>query len=584
MLRNTVARSNKSLSSQKFGVIHPPRTRADKMKHISVLDSVPLEMVPAVDERNQERSGRISKRSDPISKIVLRYETTPETELIQSLCKACATNEFDPTVWEILIERTKEVRSSLNLVDIGLILKCAMLYERGSRSFSDPELISWLLNRLGTQSGHGMYSILFGLQGLNHFRSLLDPKLNKRYFNNLLKNLRYGSAGTLMLISCVQAVSLRDPLPSPEVVAALLAELSSRCLTECDTDTIFGLLSSVARLPQSPEWLELMTHCKRLLDDSHLSGLSLEQLVGVSHAFSRMGPAVSANNIDIFTKVGNELVMCDESWTPRTFSVVINAFGSGCIAHSDLLEVLKKTSANIVDEMDSRQVSMSIYGLAKLDSISEFKSLVERAELLVTEFDLHSTSKLIAAIVQSSNYTVSKYLKRTRDLLGPIGKNRLSRAETESISLILTSLRANNLTAEATSDMEFLFDHYRANVGSCDLAKTALLVNTFVDYNSRSFTELCRSILDRLIHDPSSAKDLSLNEMVKFMHAFGERLKLTPAESDSLRRIVLDRISPHLGNLGYRSLTRLGASLVRCGIYDDDLLAVIDGQLCRFKH
>ena len=573
----------------RFGMIHAPKSRADKMKHQSVLNTIPIELVPAVDEWKTTRTGRLSKFTDPISSIVLRYETTPEMELIQSVCKACAVSEYDDGIWGVFASRATELLPSLNAFDCAMLLKCLILFETTSKSKVDKPLILSLFHGLmKTEPGSshpGHHAILYGFQALNHFGSHFDSRTNAKYFNHLLRNIRLSLTSFPVLLGCLQAVSVRNPIPNAVLLGPLLTEIGDRIETkkvEFDTDTLFGIISSVARIQTTCESQRILTLLKEKLLDSeepYVYNMSLEQLVGVAHSYSRMGPAVNAKTIDIFTLVGNELCKCS-SWTPRTIAVSMNAYGAACVAHSDLVEAWKQIPEKIVNQMDSRQISMSVYGLSKLGVLDQFTSFMKRADQIVGLLDLHSTSKLIAA-VEPTGHGITAYLDHFMQVVKHgQASGKIKAEDIESISLVLDSIKA--MGDEKFKDtVDCLFSIIANEIAVARISNVSLLVSRYSSYRSESFTRLNEACLNRIL-DSEDACNLSLTEIVRFMHVFGLVLKLTPDQSEGLRKCIISRHSD-LSKLGYRTLTRLAAAMIRCGVYDEDITSSIDENLRKFK-
>jgi hypothetical protein len=568
----------------KFGMIHKPRTRSEKLKHLEVLNSVPLEMVPAFDERNNQRTGRISKRTDPISNILLRYEASPETELIKSMCRACALGETDSTLWGIFVTRISDLERSLTSIDAGIILKCLLLHEAKTLSKEYRGLMISVLRKVCEGASLGSYTVVFALQALNHLADELPPKVNARYFYAVIRQLKYTSTDFTALLACLQAISVRTPVVAPTIVAPLISELSDRCVakaTKMDTDALFGLISAVARLSPSKEKSAIMNVCKGMLinpdDDSEefLLAMSIEQLAGVAHAYSRLGPAVTANNIDIFTELGNQLRRCDE-WTPRTVSVVINAFGASCVAHSDLLHSLKSIRSSIISEMDSMQISMSVYGLSKLGVLGDFPQFLQRAENLREDFDIHSTSKMLAAVA-GTPYSLKPFMHHFLNLLKK--ETVVSEAQAESICLVLGSLQILGTDRFAT-ETDLLFQAMAKRVDVCNLRSVSLILTNYSSLRSETFLRLNSHLLKRLLHaDVGSSLDLL--DFSRYMYVFGLTLKPSLTDAEKLREIVISKLD-QLETLGYRSLTRLASSLARCGIYDEDLMSAINQRLAKF--
>lgn len=564
-------------------MIHIPRTRSEKLKHLSILGSIPLELVPAMEERDLIRSGNISKRMDPISNIVLRQAPDPESELVGSFCKACATRVFDQTVWEVLLVQASDLFPTLSRVDSAILLKCICAFNAASQSFNMREIVIKLLDKVckveKDRAHLGVYSVLYGIQALNVFGHVLDSKTNTRYFNSLLRNLRLGSAESGTLISITQAISARNPQPSPVLLSPLLDEISSRLMAQSgdlDVDSLTGLISAVARLRGSEAQRKLLYLSKEIIlkpeNEDLVSGFSVEQLSAIAHAYSRMGTAVSCNNADIFTVLGRELSSCTR-WSARTLAVTINAFGTAAIAHSDLLEVIRRINLKTISSMDTMQISMAVYGLARLGVLEDFPRFVSRAESLVNSFDVHSTSKLIASLVDTS-YGIEKYVEH---LVSLVQCESLSLDNIDSVLLTLHSIKS---ISSISGQRDHLFRGIAKNITKIDFSKLALLLRAYSGTRSDAYREL-NYLCFELLKAPTN--NLQLTDIINALQSFSTCMRFSHPDSESLRRLIAQRVDD-LKNLSYRPITRLAASMARSGICDTDIEAAIEERLKQLRN
>ena len=536
-----------------------------------------------MEEREVKRSGNISKRMDPISNIILRQAPDPQSELIRSVCKACATGLFESSVWEVLLGTSRELLPTLSRVDSAILLKCICVFKASGESLDVNDLAASLLGKIcgaeKDRSQLGVYSILYGFHALNVFGDVLDSKTNTRYFNSLLRNLRPTSTELAVLIGITQIISVRNPQPSAVILTPLLKELSSKLSvesSEIDVDSLTGLISAVARLPRSEAWSELLYLCKEIIlrpdNEDIVSGFSVEQLSAVAHAYSRMGAAVSCKNVDIFTTVGRELSMCT-SWSPRTLAVTINAFGTAAIAHSDLLDALRQTDLKTIRSMDSLQVSMAVHGLARLGVIDSFPNFVRHAASLLTSLDVHSTSKLIASLVDTS-YPTENYFKH---LVSLVKSKSLSEDDLDSILLALHSTKSQ-LRIDAERDQ--LFYAVSKGIGKVDFSKLALLLRAYSGTDSEAFRELNVKCFDRL---KAPVESLELADIINALQSFSACLRLSHADAELMRALIGQRVGD-LKNLSYRPITRLAASMARSGICDPDIEAAIEERFKQLRN
>lgn len=569
------------VNHSKFGMIHQPRTRHEKVSHLKVLGSVPLEMIDALAELNQERSGRNSKRSDPISHILMGLTPDPSSELIDSFCKACAKSEFDQSVWSILFSRTEELLNSLTRRDCAIILKCLTKFESTVDGKEVGSLPKQLLARLCSPNASGkelgFYSILYGIQALNEFGYTLEKKTNIRYFNSLLRNMRSSSAPFEVLVGLVQAISVRDPMPSSPILAPHLEEVNNRVSSlEMEPDTLFGLVSAIARLPMSDESLRVLTSCRSILmspeKDELITAFSLEQLSGLAHAFSRMGPAVTSGSISLFTKLGAELARCS-AWTPRTLAVTINAFGTAAVCHTDMLLSMQRIHSSVVAKLDTAQTAMVVYGLSRLGVLSDFPSVIQRAQSLAGSFDIHSSSKIVAAL-GAAELNTTEHMNQLLHLVR--NKAQLTGPEVDSVLLTLHSAKPALSTLNREM-MDVLLEVVDNHSGSTDISKLASLMHAYSSVKSDMVVNLCRGVLRRLVKEKGEM-EITLADLGKILHALSGRVEISHDISETLRMYLVRR-AYEIQSLGYRPLTRLGASMARCGIYDEDFLAAIDQRL-----
>ena len=371
----------------RFGMIHPPRTRLEKLKHLQVLDTIPLEMVPAMEERSSFREEITSKHLDPISCIVMRNQFSPVDELVDAACKAVAGKEYDRSVWSMLSDRIIELLPEMDTADCGVVLKCVLLCPSGTIADAHqigPALLARICEGASKAHKPGQYTSLYALQGIVRFNSHLDSKTRTKYFHFLIKSLRLSSTKFPVLISTVQSISKIIPVVSEVIVGPIFDELVSRTrnASSIDIASWVGLLSALARLPKTKEsGLVFDSFSKELSDESFLVGFKIEQLSAVVHAYSRLGgPAVLTGSTQVFTILGNELIRCpDNEWTPRIFSVTLSAFGKAAVCHTDLLEFLFPSIARrVVPEMDEMQVSMTKTGLCRLGQANLLENLLNQ--------------------------------------------------------------------------------------------------------------------------------------------------------------------------------------------------------------
>jgi hypothetical protein len=283
------------------------RTRSNKLRHKEILGIIPIEMVPAWDERKSIRYGGITKRSDPIGHLLLKYEFSPESELVEALCRACAQDQFDETVWTTIRLRIEDLTDTLNAVDAGIVIKSVMMYtlQDISRASEFGPVIAALVRKIASRrtpaDSVGSYTILYCLQSLNHFKDYVEPDTLSRYFSifisRLVRGERIPKMHTTALINTVQAIVNRPSHVklSSSTIDAFITELIARVSRTSpadvperdppDVDGLFGLLAASAKLPPTQNMKQLFSVSKSLLfanNNQYLLLLTFDQLVGHS--------------------------------------------------------------------------------------------------------------------------------------------------------------------------------------------------------------------------------------------------------------------------------------------------------------
>ena len=589
-LRSGIQRDPRTLlHHSSFGLIHAPKTRFEKVKHSEVLDSVPFEMVEALEERKILRSGPFNKRADPIASLLIRYEQSPETDLINAMCRASANRQFDGTVWATFQDQAEQLLSSFSLVDSGIILKCLLLRDTATPSRSPIRLVLALLRQIcrsprTSKPKLGDHTVLYAMQALNHFGTHIDRSVSSRYSTRLVGQFDVSKAKFTVLLSIIQALSLRN-LPHMSTNKFLSEATVRLCKPslEIDGDSLFGLVSAAARFPLSTESSDLLGVCKNLLldpkGDELISGLSLIQLSGVAHAYSRMGPATSAGHLDIFTRVGDELTKCQtEQWTARTLAVTINAYGTAAVLHSDLTKRLRTLiTQEMANQFDALQTAMIVYGLSRLGILRKFRPVITRSEDLVGEFDIHSLSKLISA-VGDAGLSTSVYCTR----LGEVVQSTTEWTPTslDSVILALNSVVAH--PGDHANIANTLLSVLAANTSVIEYPKLGNLLFSFATTRLPSMAELLQAVMVQLRTLPGT-DTLSLPDLVKMVHALSYSDVLTGEDIACILTLLRDR-ALGIKSLTYRPLTRLAAALVRSGIYDEDILGAVDETLANLAN
>lgn len=563
-----------------FGMIHAPRTREEKVRHLTILDSIPLEVVPAVEERKAFRSGHVNKRSDPIAHILMKHDATPESHLINTLCKACAGRNFEPTIWNTIFETSSELVPTISSVDAAIILRCFMLFESSSGRLVAEELVRSLFSailRRHENGQMGFYTILYGLQGLNHFGSQLDSRTNKRILTHLLRSMRLSTAPFPVLISMIHALSARSPLPAVTVVEPILFEATSRFSASCDisdVDVVFGLVSAASKFSNSESVRSILKTAESHFtgDMDLISACSIEQLSGLAHAYSRMGPAVLSGYVDLLTRLGNELARCD-AWTPRILAVTINAFSTSAVLHGDLIERLLGVFPKIADKLDPTQTSMSVYGLSRLGKLKQFPSVVERANSLVNEFDLHSLCKMVSVFGESNLVTSDVFADRLVDKVK--GQARWDSESIEGLVLLTHSLAKRSFDSRIAP---VLFKVLSENIGVLTWSKIAPLMLAMATRQSPEVSKLCGAAMNRLRDTNPDTSDLTLADTAKILHAISVNLTLERSDVDVVSWLIRARAT-EIPSLTFRPLNRLASAIIRCGVYDEDVREAIQDRL-----
>ena len=563
-----------------FGMIYAPRTREEKRRHLTILDSIPLEVVPAVEERKALRSGHVNKLSDPIAHILMKHDATPESHLINTLCKACAGRNFEPTIWNTIFETSSELVPTISSVDASIILKCFMLFENASGRSVESELVRSLFGAISRRHENGQmgfYTILYGLQGLNHFGCRLDSRTNKRILTHLLRSIRLSTGPLPVLISMIQALSARLPLPVVTVVEPILFEAASRFSASpdiSDVDAVFGLVSAASKFVNSESVRSILKTAESHFtgDTDLISACSIEQLSGLAHVYSRMGPAVLSGYVNLLTRLGNELARCD-AWTPRILAVTINAFSTSAVLHGDLIERLLGVAPQIADKLDPTQTSMSIYGLSRLGNLKQFPSIIERANILVNEFDLHSLCKLVSVFGESNIATSDVFSDRLVEKIN--GQARWDSDSIEGLVLLTHSLAKRPFDRRIEP---VIFKVLSENISVLTWCKIAPLMLAMATRQSPEVSNFCGAAMKRLRDENPDITSLTLADATKILHAISINLTLERSDVEVVSRQIRARAS-QIPSLTFRPLNRLASAMIRCGVFDEDVREAIQDRL-----
>jgi hypothetical protein len=570
----------------RFGVIHMPRTRTEKLDHQRYLNLCPIEMVLALKEREEIRSGSMNKRNDPISNIIMKFDHSPENDLVEALCRACAMPKVGKDVWENLFHRVTELLSGLSPTDCGIILKCLILASREKSDLvpSDSELIQNLLAMIykGCCSGFqiGDYTILYGIQALNHFANRLEEKANRRYFNKFIGKIKLRSIGFPLLVSIMHSISQRCPLPNLAIIAPILAELRRRVSsanTIDDIDMLSALVTSASKFHSSDETREILRASQRFLIDPGLGELvtacSIEQLTGLVHAYSRMGPVAASGYVDLFRRLGNELSACEPHlWTPRILAVVLNGFSTASVLHNDLLDTLDMVIPILAGKCDPTQTSMIIYSLSKLGIIKRFDCMIERVHRQVDEFNLHSQSKLIVAVPWTDKILYEKFMMKVESHPGPWSNDELN-----SVILVLNHL----YSAGSDQDLSLLSSLVSSNVDKLTWSQLVSYTRMISSLRMYASEELHRNVIMRLRLEDESL--LSLPDLIVVLHGIINGHQVTPVSDVSFITDLLRRKVSGIRELTFRPLNRLASLVARVGIVDEDLREVVEDALDAYK-
>lgn len=389
-LQNLINQPRVVKKHPRFGMIHAPRTRLEKLRHLEIIGSVPLEMAAALQERNTLRGESSNQHVDPIASIVFKHQFSPISELISAMCKALASRELDRSIWSMFSDRITELLPDMSAADSGILLKCLILCPPGTMDNPSKlaiQLIERIFERSAQDRKAGQYTLLYGLQGLVRFSASIDSKSRTRYFHALMRSIRLSSMSLPVLISTVQGISKLVPEVSEAIIAPLLSELVSR--TEGDSQMELpswcGLVSSLARLPKSKENRQLYSilTSKLIKDESFILESSIEQLSGLVFAYSRLGAAVLTDSREVFVMLGKELRRCPrEEWTCRIFSVTVHAFGKAAVLHGDLFEYLRtEVAKHVIPQLNSMQLVMARNGLSRLGIIDDFEHIFPQFQL-----------------------------------------------------------------------------------------------------------------------------------------------------------------------------------------------------------
>jgi len=569
-------------------------------------------MVPAWDERKEIRFGSIDKRSDPIGNLLLKYEFTPTTELLDALGRACAQEQFDLTVWATIKLRIEEVQSTLSPVDSAIVLKSIMLYLRKTpdqiNEFSQiaVTLIHRLSNPRLSAKSVGNYSILYTLQGLNMFSKFIDsPDMVIKHRTSLLKRMVVGerlpNLSTTALVNLLQAVASIPELPYTDKI---VEECHGRLETDesLDVDMVFGMLAAVAKSTTTSVSTETRRNffifAKKLIL-SHSTGymhlLTPEQLIGTVHAFSRSGPATVSGHVDLFSAIADRIVSLEREnteilWTPRMLSVLLNSYGTAAVLHNDLIAAISRSALpTVIPEMDDMQTAMCMHAISRLGILKHkiFSPLLVHAESHVPRMSIHSTAKLVISLVDSTSS-----MRSTWKLLNAClehmtrrisSKSTLGKDDYDSVVLTVAAISKTGpllLTSGQTGITDYLeklimciSSSIQGDLGVLSKISTELAAVPGHAISEDAMSKFNTAILNSVLLDPTL---VGLGELAKILHACGS-LEIQ-GHQDVILGMVCDRAG-EIRNLTFRPLTRLGMAMNSLGLIDDDISEAINERL-----
>jgi hypothetical protein len=525
-------------------------------------------MVPAMEERDSLRRGRRPRHSDPIADIVVKYDTSADTELITAMSRACATSQFDNTIWSTFHGQVKGLAPSFTPSDAAIVMKFLILHtSRTDKSIDWGPAVRLLFSRiLKSSSGTslGTYSCLYLLQSVSVFP--VPTRVRSQVFplcHSTLSN-RVSSLPLPLVTALVQA---SESAPS-ELCALLVNAAIERIDGSVDPDGMFGLVSSVGRLKNlSPEiFASFLNACKPVLLNEYIEGFTLDQLAGTANVFSRQGPAVESGHLEVFTKLAAELCACGvPEWTPRSYAVVLNAFGTAGVFHGDLMEKLQiRVDTLVGHELCPRQSAMASRGLMRLgvDVCEMFPTTYNQTKNLIDAMDLHSASKSFVGFLDNRDSELIPFCaNRITHLLEPSGSC------SDSIIVILSAL--SKLPCSSVDPM--LEELVRALSLAITLSPKhiPLISQILVDgIDKPVFHLLAAQTAKSVLIQPLSLVDLS-----KLVYAWGS-CGTESVDMGQMTTLVRNRIS-ELPLLSFRQLSRLGSGLAKCGVFDEDILGAV---------
>ena len=521
-----------------FGLIHLPRTREDKLRHVQILQTVPLEMVDAFEERTRLKSGIVGKRSDPISHILLKYQSSCEEELVRTMCRACATGQFDVSIWREFENQIFELISYLDASDCGIILKCLSY-----RDCANEALVGVLLDRITTSKQMGPFTVLYALESLSRVstRKPVGVLMKRLYARDPL-----GDVG--LIVSLVRALAKLD---SPEYSDGLFLWLSGR-LKDLSSSGLCGLLTT--RICPASIMAESVPFVLE-----YLQGYSVEQLCGLAHTFSNLDAIPLESARSMLVAIGTELSKCS-TCTGRILAVSINAFAKVGIKHCDLIDDYWLPNLRTTD-LTSVEFSMVVLGLSKLGIGCDF---VWDKLPVDPKMNMHSVAKILSVI------PVDRVSQRGR-LISFLCDQTIS--DPNDTLSILQILMCNNFTL--WDDCAHLFTQIDlANVPPNRLGNLLIL-----HAKNRLAEPLFRPI------DLPIFETLNLSQQAKVLHAFALRhTNVCHVHVDSSNIVKsLQKRATEIPQLTQRSVSRLRSAMHILTIIDSDLDQLLQARLHQKK-
>eukprot|EP00371_Babesia_bovis_P002314 XP_001610961.1 hypothetical protein [Babesia bovis T2Bo] len=573
----------------------------------AIVDRVPFDMVDDWQECGEHvMRERLSHMPEPFAEATQRYSSDPRDYLISTVLRHCANSksrdrnlQIERSQYMITVaEHINEHLGTLLAAECGILLRCFSKLEYRNYVLQKA-LIERILHRGQLFSPYASVSAVVTLgDGLSSGPSSLWIS-NISDTNRLLRRL----------IALIKVNIDKFKLSTLSRLTNAISRLNSDV-----SDLLVCIKNNVVeeRLSEDlvNEWTEEVVHFiangfsrKGLLDKVLFDFLrdrilescpsySVDTLVSLCNAFSKFGSAYDVGYVELFSSLGDEIVVQRRNLTNRHVCVVSNAFAMSCIFHETLLQVLDETFVFAIDQYDGRQIAMMIHAFNKLGYRSSNREFIWRTCTKHLEsYNWQGLSMVLHAYTKGElrdEATTNKFCHRLEELFdnlessdGVISNSVDVPQPTTYVSLVYSLVKGNIFHCKTL--YRYLAKGCLSNIGSYEPDEIANIAVAFskiyrLEMASSSqdsvLTSLTREILEGISHriaDP--AVSFTAFSMAKVIESLGDAG--VPQSAHAILGLIKRNILI-LDRLSYTHITAIIRALSTLGVHDEDVLAVLN--------